>query len=180
MQTGSVTKVLGIFAIAAVVIACFALVGLVLVYGMYGVIFIDGVASAVLLVVFSAIFWFTKVDWRKPEAAAIMISFMAFTAMFFDSRGNPLYNQPLAWIFGSPGSHMQIREIVSHGGGSTGVNYDFQLINIYGAIERSISGWIVIPFRFFEYLVVLSVVVSIITFIRKRSGSNWLPDNARE
>jgi hypothetical protein len=75
---------------------------------------------------------------------------------------------------------MQIREIVSHGGGSTGVNYDFQLINIYGAIERSISGWIVIPFRFFEYLVVLSVVVSIITFIRNRSGSNWLPDNARE
>jgi len=180
MQTGTITKVLGIFAIAAAAIACFSLVGLGLMYGMYGVIFIDGVASIFLLAVCSAIFWFSKVDWRKPEAAAIMISFMSFTAMFFDSRGNPVYNQPLVWLFGSPGSHLQIKEIVSHGGGSTGVNYEFQIVNLYGAIERTISGWFVIPFRFVEYLIVLSIVTTIITVIRNRSGSNWLPDDARQ
>ncbi|KAB2690619.1 hypothetical protein F9K82_01295 [Brucella pseudogrignonensis] len=180
MQTGTITKVLGIFAIAAAAIACFSLVGLGLMYGMYGVIFIDGVASVFLLAVCSAIFWFSKVDWRKPEAAAIMISFMSFTAMFFDSRGNPVYNQPLVWLFGSPGSHLQVKEIVSHGGGSTGVNYEFQIVNLYGAIEHTISGWFVIPFRFVEYLIVLSIVTTIITVIRNRSGSNWLPDNARQ
>ncbi len=97
----------------------------------------------------------------------------------FDSRGNPIYNQPLVWLFGSPGSHLQIKEIVSHGGGSTGVNYEFQIVNLYGAIERTISGWFVMPFRFVEYLIVLSIVSTIITVIRNRSGSNWLPDNAR-
>jgi len=86
----------------------------------------------------------------------------------------------LVWLFGSPGSHLQIKEIVSHGGGSTGVNYEFQIVNLYGAIERTISGWFVIPFRFVEYLIVLSIVTTIITIIRNRSGSNWLPDNARQ
>lgn len=147
---------------------------------MNAVIFIDGAASVALLVIFSAIFWFTKIDWRKPEVAAVLISFMAFFGMFFDARGNPIYNMPLTWLFGSPGSHMKIREIVSYGGGSTGVNYEFQLIDIYGAVERYVSGWIVIPFRFVEYLVVMSAVVSIITIIRKHSGGDWLPDNARE
>lgn len=39
MQTTTITKVLGIFTIAAAVIACFSLVGLGLMYGIYGVIF---------------------------------------------------------------------------------------------------------------------------------------------
>ena len=171
---------LGIFAIAAAVIACFSLAGVGLMYGIYGVIFIDGVASIFVLMVCSAIFWFTKVDWRKPEATAIMISFMSFVGMCLDSRGNPIYNQPFAWLLGSRGSHLQIKEIVTHGGGSTGVNYEFQVINLYGANERTISGWFVIPLRFVEYLIVLSIAATIITVIRNRSGRNWLPDNARE
>lgn len=173
-------KVLGIFAMAIAVLAAFGLVAIALIFGMQAVIFVDGAASIALLAIFSAIFWFTRLDWRRPELTAVTISVMSFVGMFMDSRGNPLYNQPLAWLFGSRGSHVGIREIVSHGGGSTGVNYEFQIVNAYGAVERLVSGWIVIPFRFVEYLAVLSLVVTAITLLRKASGSDWLPDNARE
>lgn len=179
-KKSSLKNVLGIFALAALVLAGFSLIGVAFVYGAYGVIFIDGVASIILLVIFAVVFWRTKVDWRKPEAAAIMISFFSFIGMCVDSRGNPIYNQPLVWLFGSKGSHLNIREIVSHGGGSTGVNYEFQIVNLYGAIERAISGWLVMPFRFFEYIVVLSLLVTLITAIRRRRGAEWLPDNARD
>ncbi|WP_343313121.1 hypothetical protein AAIB41_09705 [Brucella sp. BE17] len=179
-KTSSVKKVLGIFAIAALVVAGFGLIGLAFIYGAYGVIFIDGVASIILLMIFSIVFWRTKIDWLKPEAAAIMISFFSFIGMCVDSRGNPIYNQPLVWLFGSNGSHLNIREIVSHGGGSTGVNYEFQIVNLYSAIERSISGWLVMPFRFVEYIVVLSLLVTLITVIRKRRGADWLPVNATD
>ncbi|NKC52154.1 hypothetical protein HED63_25435 [Ochrobactrum cytisi] len=121
-----------------------------------------------------------KIDWRRPEAAAIVVSFMSFVGMCVDSRGNPIYNLPLAWIFGSQGSQVKVNEIVSHGGGSTGVNYDFQIVSLHGAIEHSISGWLVMPMRFVEYLIVLSIAVTIITIIRNHSGRNWLPDNASD
>lgn len=180
MEKSTFMRVLGIFVIAICGLAAFSLVGTILVFGMQAVIFVDGFASILLLVICSAIFWFAKIDWRRPEAAAIVISFMSFVGMCVDSRGNPIYNKPLAWIFGSQGSHVKVNEIVSHGGGSTGVNYDFQIMSLHGAVERSISGWLVMPMRFVEYLIVLSIAVTIITTIRNHSGRNWLPDNARE
>jgi hypothetical protein len=180
MEKSSFMRVLGIFAIAIGGLAAFSLVGAILVFGMQAVIFVDGFASILLLVICSAVFWFAKIDWRRPEAAAIVVSFMSFVGMCVDSRGNPIYNLPLAWIFGSQGSQVKVNEIVSHGGGSTGVNYDFQIVSLHGAIEHSISGWLVMPMRFVEYLIVLSIAVTIITIIRNHSGRNWLPDNASD
>lgn len=77
---------LGIIAIATAAIACFSYVGLGLIYGIYGVIFIDDVPSSFL-----------------------------------------------------------------------------------------IAGWLVVPFRFIEYMIMLSMVATIIPIIRSRSEGDMLP-----
>ncbi|SDH17614.1 hypothetical protein SAMN05216588_10379 [Pseudomonas flavescens] len=170
----SLVKVLSIFAIASAVIAGFGLLGVILYWFFTGVVFIDGVASAAVMLGFLALAWKGRLSWRKPEAAALLIVFMAFIGMCFDSRGNPLYNQPLEWLFAPPGAALQTKEIISHGGGSTGVNYAFRFVDSYGGIVGEVSNWIVIPFRFFEYLLVLSAAMGLLTLVRP-AGADWRP-----
>ena len=49
MQTGTITKVLGIIAIAAAAIACFSYVGRGFTHGIHGVILVDAIARNFLL-----------------------------------------------------------------------------------------------------------------------------------
>jgi hypothetical protein len=62
MQTGTITRVLGIIAIAAAAIACFSYVGLGFTHGIHGVILIDGIARKFLLAG-----WF-----RRPEYLIVL------------------------------------------------------------------------------------------------------------
>lgn len=165
----SFLTVISIFAIAAAVIGGFCLIGLALYLLFTGAIFIDGVASAAVLLVFSAIAWKARITWAKPVAAAVLIA-----------RGNPAYNKPLEWLFAPAGAQLQPHEIVSHGGGSTGVNYDFHFVDASGQRVDELSSWVVVPFRFFEYLLILSAAMWPITWLRGRFGrSQWLPPPSR-
>ncbi len=176
----SLLTVLSIFAIATAVIGGFCLIGLAFYLFFTGAIFIDGVASAAVLLVFAAIAWKARITWAKPVAAAVLIAIAAYVGMFLDARGNPVYNKPLEWLFAPAGAHLQTREIVSHGGGSTGVNYDFHFVDASGQRVDELSSWIVVPFRFFEYLLILSAFMWPLTWLRDRLGrSQWLPPPSR-
>lgn len=176
----SVITVLSIFLIATAVVAGLGVIGFALYWFFTGVVFVDGVASIGIMLVFTVVAWKTRITWEKPAAAAVLIAITAWVGMFMDIRGNPIYNKPLEWIFAPPGATLLTKEIVSHGGGSTGVNYDFNFVDTYGGIVRTLSSWVVAPFRFFEYLVVMSAVMWPITLIRRRFGpSAWLPPPSR-
>lgn len=124
----------------------FCLIGLAFYLFFTGAIFIDGVASATVLLVFSAIAWKARITWAKPAAAAVLIAITAYVGMFLDARGNPAYNKPLEWLFAPAGAQLQTREIVSHGGGSIGVNYDFHFVDASGQRVDELSSWVVVPF----------------------------------
>lgn len=176
----SLATVLYIFGIATALIAAFGVFGLLVALFFHGAIFIDGVASIGILVAFSAAMWKFRITWAKPAAAAILIAFVAFVAMLLDARGNYLYNQPLEWLFAPAGTHLQTHEDISHGSSSTGVNYDFRFVDAEGQVVRELSSWLVVPFRFFEYLLILSAALSVITWLRPRlGGSQWLPPPSR-
>lgn len=176
----SFLSVICISAIAAAVIGGFCLTGLAFYLFFTGAIFIDGVASAAVLLVFSAIAWKARITWTKPAAAAVLIAITAYVGMFLDARGNPAYNKPLEWLLAPAGAQLQTREFVSHGGGSTGVNYDFRFVDASGQREDELSSWVVVPFRFFEYLLILSAAMWPITWLRGRFGrSQWLPPTSR-
>ncbi|TWE07449.1 hypothetical protein FB481_10316 [Pseudomonas sp. AG1028] len=172
--------VLYIFAIATAAIGGFCLIGLAFYLFFTGAIFIDGVASVSVLLIFATIAWKGRVTWAKPVAAALLIAITAYVAMLLDARGNPVYNKPLEWLFAPAGAHLQTREIVSHGGASTGVNYDFHFVDASGQRVGELSSWIVVPFRFFEYLLILSAFMWPLTWLRDRFGrSQWLPPPPR-
>jgi len=79
MQTGTITKVLGIFVIAAAAIACFSYVRRGFTYGIYGVILVDGIARNFLLAG-----WFVT-PFRRPEYM-IMLSMVATIIRIIRSR----------------------------------------------------------------------------------------------
>ena len=103
----SFLTVISIFAIAAAVIGGFCLIGLAFYLFFNGAIFIDGVASAAVLLVFSAIAWKARITWAKPVAAAVLIAITAYVGMFLDARGNPAYNKPLEWLLAPAGAQLQ-------------------------------------------------------------------------
>ncbi|WP_205881597.1 hypothetical protein [Pseudomonas argentinensis] len=177
----SFLTVLSIFAIAATVTGGFCLIGLAIYLFFTGAIFIDGVASAAVLLAFAAIAWKAHITWAKPVAAAVLIAITAYVGMFLDARGNPVYNKPLEWLFAPAGAQLQTREIVTHGGGSTGVNYDFHFVGTRGQWVDELSSWVVLPFRFLEYLLILSALMWPLTWLRGRFGrSHWLPPPSRQ
>lgn len=157
-------------------IACLGLIGLAFFGVFQGIVFIDGFASVTLLLVFCLVTWKARFSWDKPVPAALVIVFFAYMGMFLDMRGNPLYNQPLEWLFAPAGAVLQTHELVSQAAGTTAVNYDFRFVDARGAVVRELSGWVVAPFRFVEYLAVLSLVMWPATWLRWRyGGSQWLP-----
>ena len=176
----SFLTVLTIFAIAAAAIGGFCLIGFAFYLFFTGAIFIDGVASAAVLLGFATIAWKARITWAKPVAAAVLIAIAAYVGMFLDARGNPVYNKPLEWLFAPAGAQLETREIVTHGGGSTGVNYDFRFVDASGHKVDELSSWIVVPFRFVEYLLILSALMWPLTWLRGRFGrSQWLPPPSR-
>lgn len=178
-QRSALFTVLSIFLVAIVGMACMGLIGLALFGFFQGITFIDGFASGALLLVFCLVVWKARLSWDKPIPVAVLIVYFAFLGMFLDMRGNPLYNLPLEWVFAPAGAVLRAHELVSHAAGTTAVNYEFRFIDAHGEVVRELSGWIVSPFRFVEYLAVLSLVMWPATWLRRRyGGSQWLPPEA--
>lgn len=142
-----------------------------------GMVFLDGFASCLLLAVFVVLLWKFRLNWDDPTAAAIAVCLFAFFGMLMDSRGNTLYNAPLQWLFAPAGATLAVDEIISHGGGSTGIDYDFVFVDASGSKVGGISNWIVMPFRLLEYLVLGSLLVALVGWLRPRirRGADWLP-----
>lgn len=158
--------VLKIFGIGLLCIAGFGLIGLAL-YGVFvGIAFYSGFASIVLFLGFYALVYKMKLNWDNAVLAGSVLFLFAFIGMCVDARGNWLYNLPLEWLFAPSGTEFKIIEKVSHYGGTTSVNYDFAFVNSRGRVMDSISFWIIYPFRYIEYWLVGSFIISLYSFFR--------------
>ena len=169
---GTAFKVIGIITL---IVIGFGLIGLVMMGAFYGIAFIDGFASIGLGLSALFVAWKWRIGWNTPAIAGALIGFFAFLGMFIDARGNVLYNLPLEWLFAPPGTYLSIHEVVSHGGSSTGVNLDFNFINSYGKVVSTLSMWIVYPFRFIQYILIGSGIVSLTSLLPPKR-KDWLPE----
>lgn len=77
-----------------------------------------------------------------------------------DLRGNPIYNEPIKLFYQNQGK-FEIVTQVSTINGSTGIDYHFNIINQSGGVVKHIPIIEVIIFRFFEYLILYSIILSI-------------------
>ena len=168
---GTAFKIIG--GITLLVIG-FGLIGLLLMGTFYGIAFIDGFASIALGLIALAIAFKGRISWSNLAAGGF-IGLFAILGMFVDARGNMLYNLPLEWLFAPPGTYLSLHEVVSHGGSSTGVNLDFNFINSHGKVVSTLSMWIVYPFRFIQYLLIGSGIVSLASLLPPKR-KDWLPE----
>lgn len=146
----------------------FCLLGLaifgVLGAGMYFVFFAgisnQWVWGTVVLVIFLLITWFLKkyVDWKHGGIFFVVI--IAFLGTCMDIQGNPLYNAPIQFFYRDLGT-LDVSSTATTINGTTGVDFYFKIINQSGHVVKELNIWGVALFRFFEYLVVYSVLLSI-------------------
>ncbi|MGV8958032.1 hypothetical protein [Lactococcus lactis] len=157
------------------VIAIYALMAAGLIYLMIEGTFNQWVWSGVIFLIFIILVWFLKwrVDWK--HGGILFLVFTSFIGSMLDLRGNPIYNEPIKLFYQNQGK-FEIVTQVSTINGSTGIDYHFNIINQSGGVVKHIPIIEVIIFRFFEYLILYSIILSIMipTFrlIRRLTNQN--------
>ncbi|MCT0437778.1 hypothetical protein EFT58_11100 [Lactococcus lactis] len=134
-------------------------------FGLY-FLFFTGVSNqwvwaSVLLIIFIIITWFSKkyVDWKHGGILLVLV--IAFMGACIDIQGNPLYNEPIRLVYQHLGT-LKVKNIMTSINGTTGVNYYFNIVNPSGHIVKQLNMWGVALFRFIEYLVIYSILLSML------------------
>ena len=76
-------------------------------------------------------------------------------------RGNQIYNEPIRLFYRDLGK-LEVLTQSTTINGTTGTNYYFNIINASGHVVKHIPIVEVIIFRFFEYLILYAIVLSIL------------------
>lgn len=143
-------------------------------YLMYASMVIQGVASLVILLIFSAITF--KLRNLPPAVLTVTVAVISFFAAFFDSQGNWIYNFPLEWIYRNDGTLLFQQKIYNYRPGEYSSTTHLILESFDGSTHQ-LSQFILLGYRFFQYLILFFFIgcvirkfapQKIITF--KRSG----------
>lgn len=133
-------------------------------FGLY-FLFFTGISNqwiwaSVLLIIFIIITWFSKkyVDWK--HGGILLVVVIAFMGACIDIQGNPLYNEPIRLVYQHLGT-LKVTNTMTSINGTTGVDYYFNIVNPSGHVVKQLNMWGIASFRFFEYLVVYSILLSI-------------------
>lgn len=167
MQTNNSAKtVVSVFFIGLIIIAGFALIGLLMMSFFFGISFFPGFASAFLLTGLIGMVWRYQISWNNSGKAGIAIVCFAFLGMCLDAAGNEIYNYPLEWFFSDENSRLLVETNVEQYGATTAVNYDFVFVNLMGEKIKSLSMWFIMPFRYIEYWLIGALIVTIATLFK--------------
>ncbi|HEX8250300.1 MAG TPA: hypothetical protein VF599_19155 [Pyrinomonadaceae bacterium] len=124
----------------------------------YGLAFVEGFASVILLACGWGAF---RAGNNSPNlesssfGIAIVISFFALMGMSLDQPGNYVYNKPMEWIFCPSESRLErgVMSVGTRGGRGVSVSQNFTCVSETGGeILRKISTFEQLAFRFFEYV----------------------------
>lgn len=143
-------------------------------------LFVEGITNqwvwgSVILIIFVVVTWFAKwyVDWQHGGILLIVIISIMGTTM--DFQGNPIYNAPLQFFYRHLGT-LDVSHTSTTINGSTGTNYYFSIINQSSRVVKKLNPWGITGFRFFEYLILYSILLSIFVtlfkWIRQASQRN--------
>lgn len=132
----------------------------------YGIGYIEGFGSIILLV----LGWFGfRIGNNSDDlklggfGVALGITFFALMGMALDQTGNFIYNQPLEWLF-CPEKSELMRETIKRGGrgGGISLNQNFACVSTNsGEVLRQISGFEHLAFRFVEYVFIGYVLLGL-------------------
>ncbi|AUJ30736.1 hypothetical protein [Liquorilactobacillus hordei] len=152
---------LKILLLCIVAIALISLLSAAVIY-----LFVAGISnqwiwSSIILFVFIIVIWFLKwrVDWKHGGIIILVIT--AFFGSMADMRGNQIYNEPIRLFYRDLGK-LEVLTQSTTINGTTGTNYYFNIINASGHVVKHIPIVEVIIFRFFEYLILYAIVLSIL------------------
>lgn len=131
--------------------------------------------SLITSLVFVLVVLGTNFSWKRYGVYLVCLG--AFIGVSLDLTGNPLYNQPLEWLFNNANQHFEILQHTFQYGSTIETSYDFVLINNNGEVIETVNFFWIFLFRFFQYLIINSLLLTILDFIRKPFGildKKWL------
>ncbi|EIM5532813.1 hypothetical protein LNM54_004660, partial [Salmonella enterica subsp. enterica] len=145
-----------------------------LAYIIYMSMFVQGIASLFVLFVFSIVIFFT----RKFEVTVLTLSIVGFSwfSMFFDARGNIVYNKPLEWIFQSDGILLFKQHVSNYRPGEYDVIYSL-ILEKHDGTTHELSLFILYGYRFIQYLILLFIVGYLIRKIPCKNHNNHSDNN---
>lgn len=128
------------------------------------------ISSILMFLVFLITIWILKGRASWKQYGMIVVCIIAFAGCFFDGTGNPVYNLPIEWIYSDMGQ-FKISTQTTTFGADHYINHVYQIVDAEGTVIQNISGLSIIVFRFFEYVAIYSLFVTlfvpVISKIRK-------------
>ncbi|MEY8353280.1 hypothetical protein AALB39_07935 [Lachnospiraceae bacterium 54-53] len=102
----------------------------------------------------------------------LMVCITAFAGCIFDAGGNPLYNKPIQWLYRNSGL-LEVVNTTSSFGSEYYISFLFRIVGPEGNVVKTLNEFPILVFRFFEYLVIysllLTVLVPLISRFRKET-----------
>lgn len=152
-------KILGIFIVfIGVLVLGFLGVSTLLVSAIYT----PWIASIIVLAAFLIVIWCMKERASWKQYGMIIICITAVVGCFFNTQGNPIFNLPIQWVYKDIGQLVILNKTTQIGSEYI-IDYAFQIVDGNGAVIQTISFWAVLAFRFFEYVAIYSLLLTILS-----------------
>lgn len=147
--------ILSILAIPILLLLIYIIINLI-----QAIIFIPGVASIILILIFTTIVILNKISWETYGIYFIIIS--AFLSMFIDSIGNKLLNFPFNFFLRNSNQSIEIIQNLKQSGANTSISLYYLIVDSDGRIIRNINPMWIYTIRYIEYLIIFSILITII------------------
>lgn len=120
---------------------------------------LPGMRSILISLLFGGVVLLTNTSWKR--SGVIVVLLFALVAMFVDVAGNGFYNLFLEWIFNNGNGHFEILR------NSSNMTYQFLVVNQSGSIIETIPIFWIFLFRFMQYVLIHSLLLTVINGGRK-------------
>lgn len=144
------------------------------------VFFKPGFSSILILIIFTFIALWKRLSWKNY--GVILVCAISVAGLSFDYIGNTVYNYPISLFTTHNGETLKIIQHVSSYGGTTSINYSVAIVNTLGETLREINGFLFAFYRFTQYIILYSMLLSIIgiwsnkhPFAKKERVHNYEP-----